>query len=84
MLIAKGAEADLWFDPKIVIEIIGAEITLSPIHTCGMDVIRRGSGLAIRFPRFTGNFRTDKSTEESTTVNEIAEIYRNQLKSIQE
>ncbi len=82
--IISNLEADLWFDPMIVIEIIGAEITLSPIHTCGMDVIRRGSGLAIRFPRFTGNYRTDKSAEESTTVKEIVEMYRNQLKSIQE
>ena len=40
---------------KVVIEVLGAEITLSPIHTCAMSVIRKGSGLAIRFPRFTGN-----------------------------
>jgi len=27
-------EADVWFEPVIVIEVLGAEITLSPIHTC--------------------------------------------------
>ncbi len=77
-------EADVWFEPAVVIEAIGAEITLSPIHTCAMDVIRKGSGLAIRFPRFTGNYRLDKSAEDSTTVNEIVQMYRSQLKKFAE
>jgi DNA ligase-1 len=77
-------EADVWFEPTIVIETIGAEITLSPIHTCAINVIRKGSGLAIRFPRFTGNYRLDKSAEDSTTVNEIVQMYRSQLKKFAE
>ncbi|MEM2916837.1 MAG: ATP-dependent DNA ligase [Candidatus Bathyarchaeia archaeon] len=77
-------EADVWFEPKIVIETIGAEITLSPIHTCAMDKIRKGSGLAIRFPRFTGNYRLDKSAEDATTEKEIMEMYKAQLKKIAE
>jgi len=76
-------EADVWFEPKVVIEVIGAEITLSPIHTCAMDAIRKGSGLAIRFPRFTGSFRLDKSAEDATTVKEVIEMYQGQLKRIQ-
>jgi len=75
-------EADVWFDPKVVIEILGAEITLSPIHTCAIDVIRKGSGLAIRFPRFTGNYRVDKSAEDATTRKEITEMYQGQLKKV--
>jgi DNA ligase-1 len=75
-------EADAWFTPSIVLEVLGAEITLSPIHTCGMDSIRAGSGLAIRFPRFTGKYRSDKSPEDATTVKEIIEIYQSQLKKI--
>ena len=77
-------EADVWFEPTVVIETIGAEITLSPIHTCAMDVIRKESGLAIRFPRFTGNYRLDKSAEDATTVNEIVQMYRSQLKKFTE
>jgi len=77
-------EADVWFEPVIVIEVLGAEITLSPIHTCAMDAIRKGSGLAIRFPRFTGNYRIDKSAEDATTVEEIVEMYQKQLKKIVE
>jgi len=75
-------EADVWFEPKVVIEIIGAEMTLSPIHTCAMDVIRKGSGLAIRFPRFTGNYRLDKSAEDATTIKEVIEMYQSQLKKV--
>ncbi len=77
-------KADVWFEPVVVIEILGAEITLSPIHTCAIDAIRKGSGLAIRFPRFTGNYRLDKAAEDATTVKEIVEMYENQLKKIAE
>ena len=73
---------DIWVIPAKVIEVLGAEITLSPIHTCGQDSIRKGAGLAIRFPRFTGRWRDDKSPEDSTTVSEIIEMYKRQLKKI--
>ncbi len=75
-------DADYWFVPKVVLELIGAEITLSPTHTCARDVIEKGSGLAIRFPRFTGKWRDDKSPEEATTTKELVEMYRNQIKKI--
>lgn len=77
-------EADVWFEPAVAIEILGAEITLSPIHTCARDSVRKGSGLAIRFPRFTGNYRLDKAAEDATTVNEVLEMYQKQLKKISE
>jgi DNA ligase-1 len=77
-------KADVWFEPVVVLEVLGAEITLSPIHTCGMDSVRKGSGLAVRFPRFTGNYRVDKAAEDATTATEIAEMYRKQLKKIAE
>jgi len=77
-------EADVWFEPAVVLEILGAEITLSPIHTSAMDSIRKGSGLAIRFPRFTGKYRLDKAAEDATTAAEVAEMYRSQLKKISE
>ena len=75
-------EADYWFEPETVIEVLGAEVTLSPIHTCAKDHIRKDSGFAIRFPRFTGNWRYDKSPEEATTNEEILEMYNRQLKRI--
>lgn len=77
-------EADVWFEPALVLEILGAEVTLSPIHLTAMDSIRKGSGLAIRFPRFTGKYRTDKAPEDATTSKEIVGMYRGQLKKISE
>jgi len=77
-------DADIWVAPSKVAEILGSEITLSPIHTCGIGAIRKGAGLAIRFPRFTGNWRPDKGPKDATTVGEIVEMYRNQLKKIQD
>ncbi|MEM2226886.1 MAG: ATP-dependent DNA ligase [Candidatus Bathyarchaeia archaeon] len=77
-------EPDVWFVPSLVMEIAADEISLSPLHTCSKDSVRRGSGFALRFPRFTGNWRDDKSPEDATTSKEIAEMYRNQLKKISE
>jgi len=77
-------EPDVWFVPKIVIEVIAAEITLSPTYPCGMDAIRKGSGLALRFPKFTGRIRFDKAPEDATTEKELIEMYKSQLKKITE
>jgi DNA ligase-1 len=74
-------EADFWLVPAKVFEIIGDEITLSPIHTCGFDAIRKGSGLAIRFPRLV-KARDDRNPEDATTVDEIIKMYKLQLKKI--
>ncbi len=73
-------EADVWFVPSLVLEIVGAEITLSPLHTCAMNVIKPGVGLAVRFPRFTGRYRFDKKPEQATTVDEVIEMYKRQRK----
>jgi len=73
-------EADYWFVPSVVMEVLGAEITLSPIHTCGLGFIKEDFGLAIRFPRFTGRWREDKDPFDATTTSEIIEMYRLQLK----
>ncbi len=69
---------DVWFDPAVVLEVVGAEISVSPIHTAAMDVVKEGTGIGIRFPRFTGRVRTDKSPEQSTSVMEITEMYEMQ------
>jgi DNA ligase 1 len=75
-------EMDVWFEPKIVIDVIASEITLSPSHTAAMDRIRRGYGLALRFPKFTGKIRYDKNPEDATNVNELISMYKAQMKRI--
>jgi DNA ligase-1 len=77
-----GMEMDVWFEPKIVIEVIASEITLSPSHTAAKNTIRSGYGLALRFPKFTGKIRDDKKPEDATTVEEIVAMYKRQLKVV--
>lgn len=72
-LVETNIDADVWFEPKLVMEVEGAEITISPIHTVAQDKIKSG-GLALRFPRFL-RWREDKSAEDSTTPQEIYQIY---------
>ncbi|HYB45608.1 MAG TPA: ATP-dependent DNA ligase [Nitrososphaerales archaeon] len=73
---------DVWFRPHLVIETIAAELTLSPIHTAAMGAIRPGAGISLRFPKFTGRIRDDKSPEDATTVDEIVAMYQRQIKQI--
>jgi DNA ligase-1 len=75
-----GMDMDVWFEPKIVIEVIASEITLSPSHTAAKNMLRPGYGLALRFPKFTGKIRDDKRPEDATSIEEIVEMYKRQLK----
>ncbi len=63
---SKAMKPDVWFRPVIVVEVLGAEITKSPLHTAG--------GLALRFPRFL-RYRDDKSAKQATTVKEVVAMY---------
>jgi DNA ligase-1 len=76
-------EADVWFEPVKVAEIIGAELTLSPMHTCCYNSIKPGTGISIRFPRFI-RWRDDKRPEDATTEDELLEMYKRQLRRIEE
>ena len=75
-------EADVWFEPELVLEIVASEITLSPIHKTELDIIRKGSGLALRFPKFTGKIRVEKSPEDASTGEEVSSLYKGQTKVV--
>lgn len=62
--VKKEMEPEVWFEPKVVVEVMGAELTQSPFHTLG---------LALRFPRFL-RFRDDKNAEQATTKKEIEQL----------
>lgn len=68
-------EADYWFEPRHVAEVVGAELTLSPIHPAAAGEVREGSGLAVRFPRFK-QWRSDKAAEEATSTRELVSMYK--------
>ena len=58
-------EPDIWFEPAIVVEVLGAELTQSPFHS---------AGLALRFPRFV-RFR-EKKAEQATTKKELEQMVK--------
>lgn len=68
-------EADIWVEPKFVIEIAFDEITESTIHTCAK---KDGKGLALRFPRMS-RLRDDKGIKEITTSREVLEMKERSL-----
>ena len=74
-------DADIWFEPELVIEIVASEITLSPIHKTGLDYIRKNTGFALRFPKFTGKIRAEKMAEDASTDEEVMTLYKNQIKT---
>ncbi len=65
---------DFWVKPKYVITVAADEITLSPMHTCGMV---GETGYALRFPRMM-SLRDDKGPDEATTTKEIIEMFEMQ------
>jgi DNA ligase 1 len=68
--------ADVWFEPAVVVEVLAAELTMSPHHTAGWGLFREDAGLALRFPRFTGRWRDDKAPTDATTVSEVVDLFR--------
>ena len=74
-------EADIWFEPELVLEIVASEISLSPVHKTGLNMIRNDIGFALRFPKFTGKIRSEKSAEDASVDEEVLALYKNQKKS---
>lgn len=68
----------VWITPEIVIEVLADEITRSPIHTAGKS--DGEPGYALRFPRLVSFRNFDKKAEESTSVKELIEMYKQQGK----
>ena len=56
--------ADVWVEPKVVVEVAADEITKSNVHA---------AGIALRFPRLV-RFREDKGVGQATTWKEVEEI----------
>ena len=74
-----GLDPDVWFEPKVVLEVAGADLTLSPNHKAAYGWVKSDSGIGVRFPRYTGRLRDDKSAEQATSVSEIFDMYEMQF-----
>jgi DNA ligase-1 len=74
-------EPHVWTEPKYVVSIMADEITESPMHTAGR---KRDTGYALRFPRMVSWIREDKKPEDSTTVEEIVKMYKQQKRVVLE
>lgn len=71
-------EPDVWFQPAVVLEVLAAEISISPTHTAASEHLQGETGLALRFPRFTGKVRDDKGPEQASTSDELWSMYQMQ------
>ncbi|PNP39082.1 hypothetical protein TGAMA5MH_08934 [Trichoderma gamsii] len=72
-----GPSPDVWFEPQEVWEMAFADITLSPVYTAAIGLVSDERGLSLRFPRFLKK-REDKSIDEASTNEFLANLWRNQ------
>ncbi|KAF2237481.1 putative DNA ligase I [Viridothelium virens] len=72
-----GGVPAVWFEPQEVWEMAFADVTLSPTYTAAMGLVSEERGLSLRFPRFL-KVREDKSIDEATDADYLAELYRKQ------
>ena len=68
---------DVWFEPQEVWEMAFADITKSPTYLAALGMVDDERGLSMRFPRFL-KVREDKSIEEASTSDFLAQLYRKQ------
>lgn len=67
VVVTKSLVPDVWFEPRVVVEVVGAELTRSKVHTACAE---NNVGFALRFPRFV-RYRFEKSPEQVAGCDEL-------------
>lgn len=73
---AANQQPDVWFEPRVVWEVLTADLSLSPVYRAGLSEL--GKGISLRFPRYIRE-REDKTAEDATTSADLVEYYRRQV-----
>ena len=68
-------QPDVWFEPGLVLEILSAELTLSPTYTAGWGRSRKTPGWRCGSPVHRPMARRQVA-EDATTIGELVDLYR--------
>ncbi|RKP25204.1 ATP dependent DNA ligase domain-containing protein [Syncephalis pseudoplumigaleata] len=77
--VSSSVRPDVWFDTKKIWEVKAADLSLSPVYSAAQgQVDDSDKGISLRFPRFIRQ-REDKTYDECTSSDRIANMYRQQF-----